>query len=107
MRKVLQILKENNLYLKPKKCEFEKEEINYLGVIIGADHIKVNPIKVVAIQDWPTPRQLVEVQEFMGFLNFYRRFLKNLSKTAQPLYELTKRRFPSNGPWNVTMHSKP
>lgn len=60
--KVLQILKENNLFLKPKKCKFEKEEIDYLGVIIRANNIKGNPIKVAAIQDWPTPQWLMEVQ---------------------------------------------
>ena len=71
VRQVLQILKENKLFLKPKKCEFEKEQVDYLGVVIGAKGVLVDPKKVEAIKTWPRLKKLVEVQEFIGFLNFY------------------------------------
>ena len=71
IHKVLKILQQNNLYLKPEKCKFEKEEVDYLGVIVSHDKVAVNPTKVKAISEWPQPKKLVEVQEFIGYLNFY------------------------------------
>ena len=87
----LQILKENKLFLKPKKCKFEKEQVNYLGVIVSAKGVSVDPGKVEAIKTWPIPKKLVEVQEFIGFLNFYRRFIEGFSQVARPLHNLTKK----------------
>ena len=91
VRRVLQILKDHKLYLKPEKCEFEKNQVNYLGVIISNRQVCTNPAKVKAIWDWLTPRRLVEVQESIGFLNFYQRFIKDFSKMVQPLNDLTKK----------------
>ena len=71
VRRVLQILKENRLFLKPEKCKFKKDHIDYLGVVVSANGVAMDPEKVKAIKDWPIPRKLVEVQEFIGFLNFY------------------------------------
>ena len=70
IRQVLQILKENCLFLRPEKCEFTKEQVDYLGVIISAKGVQMDPAKVKAITTWPIPKKLVEVQEFIGFLNF-------------------------------------
>jgi RNase H-like domain found in reverse transcriptase/Reverse transcriptase (RNA-dependent DNA polymerase) len=93
-RKVLKILRENNLFLKPEKCEFEKTTIEYLGVVVSHNSLAVDPIKAAAIHEWPTPRKLKEVHEFTGFLNFYRRFILNFSHIARPLYDLTKKGEP-------------
>ena len=79
VRRVLQILKENHLYLKPEKCEFEKDHVDYLGVVISTNGVAMDHEKVKAIADWPTPKKLVHVQEFIGFLNFYRRFIDGFS----------------------------
>ena len=79
IRRVLQILKENHLFLKPEKCEFEKDHVDYLGVVVSTNGEAMDHEKVKAIKDWPTPRKLVEVQEFIGFLNFYWRFIEGFS----------------------------
>ena len=55
-RKVLEILRQNNLYLKPEKCEFEKMTVEYLGVIISQNSMAVDPVKAAAVLEWPTPK---------------------------------------------------
>jgi hypothetical protein len=70
-QRVLQILRENKLSLKPKKCEFEETETKYLGMIIGNGEIHMDPTKVQAISEWPNPKNKNELQQFLGFTNFY------------------------------------
>ena len=91
VREVLKRLKDNDLYLRPEKCEFEKSTIEYLGLIVGGGEVRMDPVKVAAVRDWPTPRNLKEVRAFLGFANFYRRFIKNFAKIARPLNDLTKK----------------
>ena len=91
VKKVLQILKDNDLYLKPEKCEFERHRIEYLGLIITHGHTEMDPVKVAGIMDWPRPKKVKEVQAFLGFCNFYRRFIRDFSHIAKPLFELTKK----------------
>ena len=81
-KEVLQILRDNDLYLKPEKCEFEKEEIEYLGLIIGYNHVQMDKVKVKGVLNWPTPTKVKDVQAFLGFANFYRRFIENFSAIA-------------------------
>ena len=69
--RILHVLRENKLSLKPEKCWFDKEEIEFLGIIISKDSVKMDPAKVQAIIEWPTPRCKKEVQQFLGFINFY------------------------------------
>ena len=68
---VLQRLLENNLYLKPKKCEFAKTKVEWLGMIIEEGRISMDAGKLKGIQDWPTPTSIKEVRGFLGFGNFY------------------------------------
>jgi hypothetical protein len=68
---VLKRLEHYDLYLKPEKCDFEKEEIEYLGMIIKPGEVQMDPGKVAAVKDWPTPTILKEVLAFIGFANFY------------------------------------
>lgn len=70
-RKVLQILKDNNLFLKPEKCKFEKTKIEYLGMVISYNHVAMDPVKVAGVKEWPKPTKVKEVQAFLGFCNFY------------------------------------
>jgi hypothetical protein len=82
---VLQILQDANLYLKLEKCEFEKSEIEYLGLIISEGQAAMDPVKVDGVRSWPTPRKLRDVRAFLGFCNFYRRFILGYATIAKPL----------------------
>jgi hypothetical protein len=89
-RRVLKILEENRLFLKPSKCEFEKTKVEYLGVIISHNSVEMDPVKVAGVAEWPTPLNKKQVQSFLGFTNFYRRFIQDFSHHARPLFDLTK-----------------
>ena len=90
-RRVLQRLMENDLYLKPKKWEFCKEKIEWLGMVIEEGKITMDPGKLKRIQDWPAPTTVKQVRGFLGFRNFYRRFIRGFSEIARPLNELLKK----------------
>jgi hypothetical protein len=81
---VLRCLEENNLYLRPAKCKFECTEVEYLGMLIRENHVSMDPAKVRAVTDWPAPRNLKEVRGFLGFANFYRRFIEGFACIARP-----------------------
>ena len=97
-------LKANNLYLKPEKCEFKKEEIEYLKVIIGKNHLKISPKKLQGVADWPVPKIPINinVQQFLGFTWYYWYFVSNHSAIARPLLNLTKKTTPWHlGEWQI------
>jgi hypothetical protein len=99
---VLDKLEENDLYLKPEKCAFEQQEIEYLGVIIGQNKIRMDPGKLKGIADWPVPRNPTEVRQFLGFTGYYRYFVPNYSKIARPLLDLTKKGLVWR--WDLAQH---
>jgi hypothetical protein len=70
-RQILQILRENGLYLRPEKCDWHKQEIEYMGVRAGVNGTRMEEGKVEAIMEWKVPRNVTEVRSFLGFLNFY------------------------------------
>jgi hypothetical protein len=88
-RIVLERLRKEKLYLRAEKCEFEKEQIEYLGVIISHNRVAMDPVKVAGVSEWPIPVNKKEVQSFVGFINFYRRFIPNFSHHARALFDLT------------------
>jgi len=94
LHEVLRLCEESDLYIKPEKCEFEVLEIEYLGLIIGHGNIRMDPVKVRGIQEWRAPRSLREVRAFLGFCNFYRRFIRGFSALARPLHNLTRKDTP-------------
>lgn len=69
VQEVMRILKENQLYLKPQKCEFEVSTVKYLGHIIGNGEVRMDPKKADAVRDWPVPKNVHEVQQFLGLGN--------------------------------------
>ncbi|XP_028110422.1 uncharacterized protein LOC114308926 [Camellia sinensis] len=90
----LQTLREKQLYEKFKKYEFWLDEIVFLGHIINKDGIFVDPHKIKAIINWPTPTNVPEVHNFMGLVGYYQRFVRDFSKIVVPLTQLTRKREP-------------
>ena len=68
------------------------KKVEYLGVIVGQGKVKMDPVKVKGIKDWPVPTTLREVRSFLGFGNYYKDFIRNYSHFARPLHELTKKK---------------
>src|SRR5713226_1703218 len=89
IKQVLQSLQDNNLFLKPKKCNFEKEQMDYLRLILKPRHITMDPIKLQGITDWLIPQNLQDVQAFLGFAGYYCGLIQNFSCLAHPLNDLT------------------
>jgi hypothetical protein len=79
------------LYLKLEKCEFEKEEIEYLGVIIGQNKIRMDPGRLKGIADWPVPQNPTKVRQFLRLTGYYWYFVPNYLKIARLLLNLTKK----------------
>jgi hypothetical protein len=90
VRQVLKRLLDSHLYVKPEKCEFHSSRVQFLGFVVEPGRVQMDPRKVGAVADWPTPKSVKEVQRFLGFTNFYRKFIKNFSLVAAPLSALTK-----------------
>jgi len=90
IRWVLQVLQEHKLFLRPEKCEFCKERIKYLGLVISENKVSIDPVKVTGVREWPTPENKTNVQAFLGFVNFYRRFIRDFSVKARLLFNLTR-----------------
>src|SRR6266566_7183529 len=88
---VLQKLRDNDLYLRPEKCQFHQSEVDYLSVIVGKGHVKMDPIKVQGIMDWPTPTNLRELRSFLEFGNYYKDFIQGYSQITRPLHDFTKK----------------
>ena len=82
---------EHHLYLQHEKCKFERTCIEYLSVIISYNKVKMDPVKITGIAEWPTPTNKKEVQSFVGFANFYHRFIEGFSHHARALFDLTKK----------------
>ena len=91
MKLVFKKFRENNLFLKARKCEFEKTKIEYLGMIIEEGQISMDPIKLAGIWEWPAPTTVKQVWSFLGFGNFYQKFISHYSNLAKPLTDLTKK----------------
>ncbi|KAK7878028.1 hypothetical protein WMY93_031309 [Mugilogobius chulae] len=94
VRTVLQRLLENKLFVKAEKCQFHASSVPFLGFVIEQGQIKADPEKVKAVADWPRPETRKQLQRFLGFANFYRRFIKDYSKRAAPLTQLTSTSIP-------------
>jgi len=94
--RVLEILIEHKLFLCPEKCEFHWKQIEYLRLVISENKVAMDSVKVTRVREWPIPENRTDVQAFIGFVNFYCRFIQDFSTIAQPLFDLTR----SNQVWN-------
>ncbi|CUA73040.1 Transposon Tf2-7 polyprotein [Rhizoctonia solani] len=88
VREVLSRLRKAQCLLNLEKCKCKVPEVHYLGVIANGEGVKVDPAKVTKAVDWPTPKTVKNIQEFIGFVNFYRRFIEDFNEIARPLYNL-------------------
>ena len=88
---VLQILRDDKLYLKHTKCEFEQSETEYLGLIVGHQTVKMDSAKVKGVTNWLISTIKKQLRGFLGFLNFYWHFILNFAQVAQPLNALTSK----------------
>jgi len=91
VREMLTILCKHNLYLNIEKCQFEQTDVDYLGVHVGGKHISMKEAKVEKVKDWKPPRNTTEVWCFLGFIGYYRYFIKAYSQIARPLLDLMKK----------------
>ena len=94
VQEVLRRLRQNDLFAKLEKCEFNVDTTNFLGYIVSPTGLRMDESKIAVIKDWPTPRKVKEVQSFLGFANFYRRFITHYSDITVPLTRLTRKNAP-------------
>ena len=80
-----------NLKAKLSKCNLLRQQVLYLGHVISLDGIAADPSKAERITDWPTPQNVQEVQQFLGLMSYYWRFIQNFAAIARPLHRLTER----------------
>ncbi|KAJ9557339.1 hypothetical protein OSB04_011953 [Centaurea solstitialis] len=95
LRLILELLKAEKLYAKFSKCEFWIREVHFLGHVVNKG-VHVDPAKIEAIKKWEAPRTPTEIRQFLGLAGYYRRFIANSSKIAQPLTTLTQKDKKSN-----------
>ena len=91
LAKVFQRLRSAGLTLKPKKCKFVQTEVCYLGQVVSAERVRTDPSKLQAILEFPVPDNVKALRSFLGLASCYRRFIPQFSKTAGPLFNLTKK----------------
>ena len=94
IKKVLKHLKEHDLFTKPEKCTFSVKEVEFLGMIVSREGIKMDDSKVKAIKEWPMPKMVRGVRSFLGLANFYCRFIEEYAQVTRPLNDLTKKDTP-------------
>ena len=105
LEEVLKRFGEANLKLKPRKCQLLKEQINYLGFLIDKTGIRPDPDRTRIIREIEIPKNVVEVQRFLGKANYYRKFVPHLAQIAHPLYELTKSKGKEQFLWQAEHQS--
>lgn len=106
LRLVLERLRKAQLFVKASKCRFYKEQVEFLGFIVGRNGIAMDPERVRAIQEWEQPASYRDIQVFLGFCNFYRRFIEKYSLIALPLTELLKGTKDGKKPGNVELNDR-
>jgi len=96
IKEVLKRLRKAGLYAKAEKCEFHSDSVEYLGYVLSPSGLTMSDAKVKTIQEWPKPKNVKDIQLFLGFANFYRCFIFNYSDIVIPLTCLTRK----DTPWN-------
>ena len=91
VEEVLKRLEENDLFVKPEKCKWKVREVEFLGVIISPKGVEMQKEKIKEVLNWLVPRNVKEVQKFLGLTNYYRRFIKDFARIVAPLHVLVRK----------------
>ena len=91
LRIMLQLLRDQQLYAKFSKCEFWLTEVRFLGHVVSASGVLVDPEKVEAVMSWERPKSVFEICSFLGLAAYYRRFIEDFSRIADPMTRLTQK----------------
>ena len=87
---VLEQLRRHGLFANLKKCRFHQDEVRFLGFVVSAQGISMEEERIQAVKTWPEPKSIRDIQVFLGFANFYWRFIQGFSKIAAPLPSILK-----------------
>ena len=98
VRWVLDLLRKNGLFANLKKCRFHKDEVRFLGYVVSSQGIRMEDERIEAVKNWPEPKSVQDIQVFIGFANFYQRFIGGFSKIAAPLTSMLKTTGSSDSP---------
>ena len=91
LRIILQLLRDHQLYAKFSKCEFWLAEVGFLGHMVSASGVSVDPGKVEAVMCWERPKSVFEIRSFLGLVRYYRRFIEDFFRLAAPMIRLTRK----------------
>lgn len=105
IKEVFRRLRKNGLFVNPTKCEFSTNTVEYLGYILSPDGLQMDEDKIKTILNWSTPRKVKDVQSFLGFANFYQRFIHKYSDIVVPLTQLTQNIYSGIGLQNAKLPS--
>jgi transposase InsO family protein len=106
VKEVLERMREAELYAKPSKCVFYQQSVEFLGFILSTEGVSMDPRRVQTIREWKEPTSYHEIQVFLGFCNFYRRFIYGYSRVTAPLTELLKGSKDGKKPGNLVLPVK-
>ena len=98
LRLICERLRQHQLYLKRSKCELFKKEVTFLGHVVSAEGVKVDPKKTAVVKDWPTPKDVPQLRSFLGLANYFRKFIRAYAQMTSALTAL----FKKNTPWRWT-----
>ena len=91
LRIVLQVLRDRQLYVKFSKCEFWLTKVKFLGHVVSASGVFMDPEKVEAVMSWERSKPVFEIRSFLGLVGYYRRFVGNFSRLAAPMMRLIQK----------------
>ena len=91
LRIVLQLLRDHQLYAKFSKCEFWLTEVRFLGPVVSASGVSVDPEKVEVVMSWERPKSVFEIRSFLGLARYFRKFIEDFSRLAAPMTRLTQK----------------
>ena len=106
LRIILQLLRDHQLYAKFSKCEFWLTEVRFLGHVLSASGVSVDPEKVEAVMSWERPKSVFEIRSFLGLVGYYRRFIEDFSRIAAHMTRLTRKEVKSDWDDQCERHSR-